>query len=100
MKPANIEQLPYSNAAYPLSQQVDRLMTSFMDVLKAAGDMHDDLAKILTSVRTLKQLQDQFPEAVEFLPEEFVTKVKNTKQVADPALISRAKEMLLTGIPN
>jgi hypothetical protein len=92
--------IPYTEAAYPLVQQVDRLMAAFRSVLMAAGEMYDDLTKILVSVRTLKQLQDQFPEAVEFLPEEFATKVRNTKQVADPALVSRARTMLLTGIPD
>lgn len=92
--------LPYSKAAYLLSMQVDRLMGAFMDVLNAAGKMHDDLTDILKSIRTLKQLQDQFPEAIEFLPEEFTARVKNVKQVADPALVKRARHMLLTGLPD
>lgn len=100
VKEANKHQLPYSNAAYPLTQQVDRLMEAYMDVLKAASAMYDDLTTILTSVRTLKQLEEQFPDAVQFLPEEFTKKVRNTKQVADPALVNRAKEMLISGIPN
>jgi len=96
----NDPRLPYSDSAFHLSKDVSRLMNAFMDVIKAGGDMFDDLTTILTSVRTLKQLEDQFPEAVQFLPQEFTKKVRNTKQVADPALVNRAKEMLLTGIPN
>lgn len=100
MKDKADPRLPYSVAAYQLSLQVDRLMQSFLEVLKAAGEMYENLTTILTSVRTLKQLQDQFPDAVEFLPEEFTKKVRNTKQVADPALVSRARTMLLTGLPD
>ncbi|QBJ04517.1 DNA polymerase [Pseudomonas phage Lana] len=100
MTDKNDPRLPYSKAAYQLSLQVDRLMASFLAVLKAAGEMHDDLTKILASIRTLKQLQDQFPEAVDFLPEEFTSKVRNVKQVADPRLVSRARTMLMTGIPD
>lgn len=100
MKDLNDPRLPYSEAAYQLSLQVDRLMAAFLAVLKAAGEMYSDLTDILSTVRTLKQLQDQFPEAVDFLPEEFTKKVRNTKQVADPKLVSRARQMLVEGIPD
>jgi hypothetical protein len=96
----DIERMHYSGAAYRLSLDVDRLMQAFMAVVKAAGDMHDDLVKILTPIRTLKHLEQQFPDAVQFLPEEFTTKVSKVKQLADPKLVQRASAMLLTGIPD
>lgn len=94
------EDREFSEAAYKLSIEVDRLMAAYMSVLESAYAMYDDLTAILLPIRTLKQLQDQFPDAVEFLPAEFTTKVKNTKQLADPALISRARRMLAEGIPD
>jgi hypothetical protein len=100
MKDKKDPRIPYSNAAYQLSLQVDRLMESFKGVLEAAYSMHSDLTQILLPIRTLKQLEAQFPEAVEFLPEQFTTRVKNTKQVADPRLVSRARTLLMTGLPD
>lgn len=92
--------VPFSDAAYKLSLEVDRLMEAFMAVLNAAYAMYDDLTAILAPVRTLKQLQEQFPDAVKYLPSEFTTKVKNTKQVADPELVKRAQRLLAEGIPD
>lgn len=92
--------VPFSDAAYKLSLEVDRLMAAYMAVLKSAYAMYDDLTTILTPIRTLKQLQEQFPDAVPFLPTEFTTKVKNTKQVADPELVKRAQRLLAEGIPD
>lgn len=92
--------LPYSDAAYKLSLEADRLIKAYFAVLDAGKVMYDDLTTILSSVRTVKQLEEQFPEAVPFLPTEFTEKVRNVKQVADPRLIERSREMLLTGIPN
>lgn len=92
--------VPFSDAAYKLTLEVDRLMAAYMAVLHAAYAMYDDLTAILAPIRTLKQLQEQFPDAINYLPAEFTTKVKNTKQVADPALIERAQRLLAEGIPD
>lgn len=92
--------VPFSDAAYKLSLEVDRLMAAYMAVLDAAYAMYDDLVSILAPVRTLKQLQEQFPDAVQYLPSEFTSKVKNTKQVADPELVKRAQRLLAEGIPD
>lgn len=90
----------YSYAAYKLSLETDRLMQAYFAVIEAAGELYEDLTAILLPIRTLKQLEDQFPDAVHYLPEEFTTKVKNVKQLADPKLIQRASALLLTGIPD
>jgi len=90
----------FSDAAYKLTLEVDRLMHAYMAVLNAAYAMYDDLTAILAPIRTLKQLQEQFPDAVNYLPSEFTKKVKNTKRVADPALIERAQRLLAEGIPD
>lgn len=92
--------LPYSNAAYKLAMEAKRLSNAFFAVLDAGWVMFEDLTTILSTIRTVKQLEEQFPEAVPFLPTEFKEKVRNVKQVADPRLIERSREMLLTGIPN
>lgn len=92
--------VPYSAAAYKLTLEADRLMQAYMAVITAAGEMYEDLVKILTPIRTLKQLEDQFPDAVHYLPDGFTDKVKNVKQLADPRLVQRASALLLTGIPD
>lgn len=88
----------YSAEAYPLQVQAKRLSQLYCDVVIAAGAMYDDLTDILGSIRTFKQLEAQFPEAVPFLPNG--VKPKNVQQIADPTLISRARQMLVSGIPN
>ena len=92
--------LPYSEAAYKLSIEAQRLVNAYFAVLDAGWTMFEDLTTILSTIRTDKQLEEQFPEAVKFLPTEFKEKVRNEKQVADPRLIERSREMLLSGIPN
>jgi hypothetical protein len=92
--------IPYSTAAYRLVQESERLLQAYMAVIIAAGALYEDLVKILAPIRTLKHLEAQFPDAVQYLPEGFTEKVKNVKQLADPKLVSRASALLLTGIPD
>ena len=95
---AKIEE--YSKKADPLAKHTDRIMDQFMAVMNSTAAMYDDLTAILASIRTLKQLEEQFPDAVAFLPKEVVEQVRNTKQVADPELIKRAQRQLVEGIPD
>ena len=100
VKKANEDRIPYSTAAYKLTLESDRLMQAYFAVVKAAGDMYDDLVKIFMPIRTLKQLETQFPDAVQFLPAEFTDKAPKVKQLADPKLVQRASALLLTGLPD
>lgn len=100
VKQADEYRIPYSNAAYKLSLEADRLMQAYFAVIKAAGEMYEDLVKILAPIRTLKHLEAQFPDAVHYLPEEFLEKKPNVKQLADPRLVQRASALLLTGLPD
>ncbi len=77
----------------------DRLAIA-QQVIKSAGEMYEDLTKIMMSIRTLKQLETQFPDAVHYLPDEFLDKKPNVKQLADPKLVQRASALLLTGLPD
>jgi hypothetical protein len=92
--------LPYSVEAYSLSVQADRLMQAYFAVITAAGELYEDLTKILAPIRTLKHLEAQFPDAVQYLPAEFLERKPNVKQLADPKLVQRASALLLTGIPD
>lgn len=100
VKKADEHRVPYSNAAYKLTLESDRLMQAYFAVITAAGDMYDDLVKIFAPIRTLKHLETQFPDAVHYLPAEFKDKVPNVKQLADPKLVQRASALLLTGLPD
>lgn len=100
VKKADEHRVPYSEAAYKLVLESDRLMQAYFAVVKAAGDMYDDLVKIFMPIRTLKQLETQFPDAVQFLPAEFTDKVPKVKQLADPRLVQRTSALLLTGLPD
>jgi len=87
----------FSKVAWTIHEQGIALNKLFLDVLLSAKAMHDDLWDILSNIRTLKQLEAQFPEALAFMPD-YKPPVKN--QVADPKLISRARQMLVEGIPD
>lgn len=100
VKKANEDRIPYSKAAYKLSLESDRLLQAYFAVIKSAGEMYEDLTKIMMSIRTLKQLETQFPDAVHYLPDEFLDKKPNVKQLADPKLVQRASALLLTGLPD
>ena len=88
----------FSKLAYPLAVQSQALCKLYGDVLKAAHSMWEDLETILANVRTLKQLEKQFPEALPFLPDYTPPAARN--QLADPKLVSRARQMLVEGIPD
>lgn len=100
VKKSDEHRVPYSTAAYKLTLESDRLLQAYFAVVKAAGDMYDDLVKIFMPIRTLKHLEAQFPDAVQFLPAHFLDKVPNVKQLADPKLVQRASALLLTGLPD
>lgn len=87
----------FSKGAWAVHETATALNKLFLEALTSAKDMHDDLVTILSSIRTLKQLEAQFPEALAFMPD-YKPPVKN--QVADPKLISRARQMLVEGIPD
>lgn len=87
----------FQKTAWDLHVQSVALNNLFLEVLVGAKEMVNDLATVLGAIRTLKQLEKQFPEALAFLPD-YKAPVKN--QVADPALISRARRMLAEGIPD
>jgi len=88
----------YSKLAYPLAVQSKALCKLYGDVLKSAHGMWEDLETVLANVRTLKQLEKQFPEALPFLPDYTPPAARN--QLADPKLVSRARQMLVEGIPD
>lgn len=100
VKKADEYRLPYSNSAYKLVLESDRLMQAYFAVLTSAGEMYEDLVKILAPIRTLKHLEAQFPDAVHYLPDDFLAKKPNVKQLADPKLVQRASALLLTGLPD
>lgn len=100
VKKADEHLLPYSNEAYKLALESERLIKAYFEVLKAAGQMYEDLTTILIPIKTLKHLEAQFPDAVQYLPNEFLDKTPKVKQLADPKLVQRASALLLTGLPD
>lgn len=100
VKKADQHRVPYFNEAYKLALESERLIKAYFEVLKAAGQMYEDLTTILVPIKTLKHLEAQFPDAVHYLPAEFLDKAPNVKQLADPKLVQRASALLLTGLPD
>ena len=82
----------------PLAPQALKLTTLVLKVYKEASEYQDLLTGIFEGIRTIKQLEDQFPEAIKYLPAEF--KVVKPSRVAPVELINRARQMLETGIPD
>lgn len=82
----------------PLVPQASKLTNLVLKVLTEASEYQDMLTGIFEGIRTLKQLEDQFPEALKYLPAEL--KVSKPSRVAPVELINRARQMLETGIPD
>lgn len=82
----------------PLVPQANKLTNLVLKVLTEASEYQDMLTGIFEGIRTIKQLEDQFPEALKYLPAEF--KAAKPSRVAPVELINRARQMLETGIPD
>ncbi|QYW06514.1 hypothetical protein uan_102 [Pseudomonas phage UAntarctica] len=84
--------------AMPLHLQACAISELVLKVVAEAVEYHEMLTQVFEGIRTIRQLEDQFPEALKFLPED----VYNTKskELAPVELINRARKMLVEGIPD
>lgn len=86
----------WSLDAVPLCEQAEDLTKKFLKVVTEAAEFYDSLQVIMESIRTDKQLLDQFPEAAKFLPEQ----APKRQSVIPAELIAKARLIMETGIPN
>lgn len=88
----------WNDMIIPLVPQAQKLTALVLRVITEASEYQDMLTSIFEGIRTVKQLEDQFPEALKYLPAEF--KTAKPSRVAPVELINRARQMLETGIPD
>lgn len=86
----------WSLDAVPLCEQAEDLTKKFRKVVTEAAEFYDSLQVIMESIRTDKQLLDQFPEAAKYLPEQ----APKRQSVVPAELIAKARLIMETGIPN
>lgn len=86
-----------NNAVWPLHERSKMVCQEVVDMLGQSYDMYLEILQALEAVRTVKALQEQFPEACKFLPEGFAN--PPDKAIADPKVIKDIREKLKKGLP-
>lgn len=87
--------LGWATRAAPLVREADRLSARIKTILDELFKYYTLLCEVLASIRTFGQLEEQFPEALEFCPD----KPKRVNQVVATEQLAAARAILKAGIP-
>lgn len=89
------ELLDWATRAVPLVREAERLSAKIKAILEELFNYYILLRDVLASIRTFGQLEEQFPEALEFCPD----KPKRVNQVVATEQLAAARAILKAGIP-